>query len=109
MTNWRHRGRQENRPSLFAEAPIKKGKIMNRTEPITHLFLDEGADGSLYQVTVPVRIAEEIGADDIATWQQFLDAIDRSEGFAGFQVERIDGDERKASARAPAIGTFDLR
>ena len=42
---------------------------MEITEQITHLLLDEGADGyHRYQRTVPARIpAEEIGADDIAT------------------------------------------
>jgi hypothetical protein len=65
---------------------------MNKTEPITHLFLDEGADGSLYRVTVPVRIAEEIGADDIANLRQFLDAIEKRGEYAKFEVHRIDGD-----------------
>jgi hypothetical protein len=66
----------------------KKGKIMNKTEPIKHLLLDEtAADRSVYDVTVPLRIAEEIGADDIATLQQFLDAIERRGELARFDVE----------------------
>ena len=31
--------------------------MLNWNEPVTHLFLDEDADGRHYQVTVPVRIA----------------------------------------------------
>jgi hypothetical protein len=69
---------------------------MQFTEPMTHLLLDEGADASLYHVTVPVRIAEEIDADDLATLQQFLDAIERRGESVGFEVEYIGRDERKA-------------
>jgi hypothetical protein len=69
---------------------------MKFTEPMTHLLLDDGADGSLYRVTVPVRIAEEIDADDLGTLQQFLDAIERRGESVGFEVEHIGEDERKA-------------
>ncbi|MGZ4524859.1 MAG: hypothetical protein ACXVX7_00080 [Mycobacterium sp.] len=75
----------------------KKGKIsMEYTEPITQLILDEDIDGAHYQVTVAVRIAGEIGADEIATMQQFLDAIENRGQLAEFEVCRIDGDELAA-------------
>ncbi len=69
---------------------------MQYSEPITHLILDEGADGSHYQVTMAARIAGEIGADNIATMQDFLDAIENREQLAEFEVCRIDGDELAA-------------
>ncbi len=63
---------------------------------MTHLIVDEGADGSHYQVVVAARIAGEIGADDIATMQQFLEAIENRGQLAEFEVCRIDGDELAA-------------
>ena len=92
---------------LNNEEDIKqeRTKIMEITEQITHLLLDEGADGyHRYQVTVPARIAEEIGADDIATMRQFLDAIERWGEYAKFEVVRIDGDELAAWKRARKNG-----
>lgn len=71
---------------------------MKFTEPITHLSLDERADCVMYHVTVPVSIAEEIGADDLTTMHQFLEAIESRGEYAAFEVARIDGDEAKAWA-----------
>jgi hypothetical protein len=69
---------------------------MKNTKPelITHLILDDGADGyHRYHVRVPVRIAEEIGCEvhrgrttGIDTLQQFLDAIERRGEYAEFEV-----------------------
>jgi hypothetical protein len=79
---------------------------MKHTEPITHLYFDEGADGyHRYEVTVSVRIAEEIGflserwpenPDGIDTLRQFLDAIETRGEYAEFEVFRIDGAELRA-------------
>jgi hypothetical protein len=79
---------------------------MKKTEPVTHLFFDEGADGyHRYHVTVPVRIAEEIGfqserwpenADGIDTLRKFLDAIEARGEYAEFELLRVDGDELRA-------------
>ncbi len=65
---------------------------MQFREPIKQLLLEGGAD-RLYHVIVLARTAEEIGANDLMTWQQFLDAIDGSEKSARFVVRRIPGDE----------------
>jgi hypothetical protein len=80
--------------------------MLNCNEPVTHLFFDKGADGyHRYEVTVPVRIAEEIGfrserwpenADGIDTLRQFLDAIETRGECAEFEVFRVDGAELRA-------------
>jgi hypothetical protein len=77
--------------------------MLNWNEPVTHLFLDEDADGRHYQVTVPVRIAEEIGCVParcghvgIDTLRQLLNAIETRGELAEFEVIRIDGAELRA-------------
>jgi hypothetical protein len=68
---------------------------MKHTEPVTHLFLDEGADG-FYYVVVAESVVEEIGGDGIETLRQFLDAIETRGEHAEFEVCRIDGAELRA-------------
>jgi hypothetical protein len=67
---------------------------MNKTEPITHLFLTDSADGNYeYHVVLPVRIAEEIGLQSegwyykgIDTFRQLLDAIETRGESAEFEM-----------------------
>jgi len=76
---------------------------MKHTEPVTHLFLNRGEDGyDRYHVTVPVRVAEEIGADGIGTLQQFTNAIEARHQYADFEVLYVDGDELAAWKAADA-------
>jgi hypothetical protein len=60
-------------------------------EPVTHLYLDGREPGQVVHVTVPVRIAKRLGADDMTTIGQFLDAIDSDVvGYARFIMHLID-------------------